>query len=308
MGFLQEPEPPRGVPQTVLPGVRRVVAANPGVMTYHGTNTFLIEDDEGLTIIDPGPRDAAHVRDILAAAGGRRISCILLTHTHADHWGATAELAAATGAPVAGYRHSARSGFTPDIPLDDEARIGAFTALHTPGHAADHLCFAFQGGDGAKILFSGDHVMSWSSSIVSPPEGDMLAYYRSLEKVLARDDDVYLCAHGPKLDKPRSLVVEMLAHRALRETAIIAELREQEWGVGRLAARLYSKSDPYLRVAAQRNVLAHILKLRDEGRVLELEPDEMPDPDLAGMAPPAGFSAADARRLELDARRRFRLA
>src|SRR5271156_715937 len=159
MPFLKEPEPLRGVPLHVLPGIRRIVARNPSVMTYQGTNTYLIEARDGLTILDPGPSDAQHVRDILAGAGEAPIRRILLTHTHGDHWGACAALAEATGLPVHAYKISGKAGFTPDIPLDDGDIVAGLKALFTPGHAADHLCFEYRLQDGRQILFSGDHVM-----------------------------------------------------------------------------------------------------------------------------------------------------
>jgi glyoxylase-like metal-dependent hydrolase (beta-lactamase superfamily II) len=308
MAFLQEPEPQRGVPLQVLPGISRIVAANPSVMTYHGTNTYLIAGDEGFTVIDPGPDNAAHVADIIAAAGDTRVVRIILTHTHADHSGAVPALAAATGAPVYGY---GSEKLTPDMRVKDGEIFAGFTALHTPGHAADHLCFAYRLEDGRKILFSGDHVMSWSSSIVSPPGGDMLAYYRSLELLLERDDEIYLSGHGPLLEQPQGLVRELLAHRQFREQTILAELRQQDWAVAPLAEKLYHKTDAFLKIAAQRNVLAHMLKLKAEGIVTELEPDTMPHPDtLAISRPPRGVPDQGGARAALtytDALRRFGL-
>ncbi len=311
MGFLTEPVPPRGAQLDVLPGITRIVANNPGVMTYHGTNSYLVEGADGLVVIDPGPEDEAHVRDILTAAGQRPISLILLTHTHADHFGAVPELKAASGAPVAGYEAPARPGFAPDITLADGDEVRGFTAVHTPGHAADHLCFAFKGRDGAKILFSGDHVMSWSSSIVSPPEGDMGDYYRSLELLLGRDDDVFLPGHGPLLRQPRDLTAQLLAHRQKRENAVLAALARQDWSVAGLAAQLYGKADLFLKAAAQRNVLAHLLKLKAEGAVKEMEPETAAHPDnlaLAAMAERNESWRGRVTRMQADAKRRFGLA
>ena len=311
MGFLTEAVPPRHTALSLLPGITRIVADNPGVMTYHGTNSYLVEDAAGLVVIDPGPEDATHLHDLLAAAGARPISLILLTHTHADHFGAAPALAAATGAPVAGYHAPARAGFTPDIGLHDGQEIRGFTAVHTPGHAADHLCFARKGLDGANILFSGDHVMSWSSSIVSPPDGDMGDYYRSLALILERDDDVFLPGHGPLLAQPRVLTAELLAHRERRERALVAELARQDWSVAGLAAKLYGKADLFLKAAAQRNVLAHLLKLKNEGAVRELPPETAEHPDnlaLAAMAEQNEGWRGRVARMQADAKRRFALA
>lgn len=308
MPFLTEQEPPRGVPVFVLPGIRRVVARNPSVMTYQGTNTYLIEAGDALVVIDPGPKDDEHVREVMQAAGSRRISHIVLTHTHSDHWGATAALAQATGAPVAAYKISGKPGFQPDIALDNLSTVAGLTALHTPGHAADHLCFEHFLPDGGKILFSGDHVMSWSSSIVSPPDGDMLDYYHSLALLLTRDEIFYLSGHGPVLANPRALVRELLAHRQYRERSILAELKQQDWGVAALAAKLYNKTDPYLKAAAQRNVLAHMLKLKAEGFVEEHEPDTVHHPDTMLFTPPPGVreeSNGKMMAMRADALRRF---
>ena len=311
MPFLTEPEPQRGVPLFVLPGIRRVVARNPSVMTYQGTNTYLIEVDDALVVLDPGPKDMQHVREVIEAAGSMPIRHIVLTHTHSDHWGAAAALSQATGAPVVGYKISEKPGFNPDLGLDHGEVIAGLTALHTPGHAADHLCFEHFLPDGTKILFSGDHVMSWSSSIVSPPDGDMLDYYRSLELLLARDEVFYLSGHGPLLEDPRALVRELLAHRQFRERTILAELEQQDWVVAALSAKLYSKTDPFLKAAAQRNVLAHMLKLKAEGYVEEYEPDTTPHPDTLIITPPPGVqdeSGGEFASMRADALRRFGMA
>ena len=268
MAFLTESEPRRGVAEPVLPGIRRVVAANPGPMTYHGTNTYLIDTPDGVVLLDPGPDDAAHVAALLAAIRamreGGQLAMILLSHTHIDHVGATAALRAATGAPVAAYKSSPHPDFSPDIPLDDGDAVAGFTAVYTPGHAADHLCFAWRDG----ILFSADHVMGWSTSIVSPPGGDMAAYFASLERLLGRADRVYLPGHGPALPAPHPYVRDLLAHRIAREHAIAAALENGPANTHELMTALYSKLDPMLRRAAERNVLAHLLKLESEGRVV----------------------------------------
>jgi glyoxylase-like metal-dependent hydrolase (beta-lactamase superfamily II) len=310
MPFLKEPEPQRGVPLNVLPGIRRIVARNPSVMTYQGTNTYLIEAPDGLTILDPGPDDAQHVRDILAGAGEVPIRRILLTHTHSDHWGACGALAEATGLPVHAYKISGKAGFTPDIPLDDGDSVAGLKAVFTPGHAADHLCYEYVTEVGQKILFSGDHVMSWSSSIVSPPDGDMLAYYRALELLLGRDEELYLGGHGPVLPEPRVLVRELLSHRQHREGTILAKLAEQDWAVAELSAKLYAKTDPFLKIAAQRNVLSHLLKLKTEGLVEEHRPDTVLHPDVRALSAPGEVNAesgAELKAMQMDSMRRFGL-
>ena len=266
MAFLTEPEPERGAPLPVLPGIRRIVAPNPGPMTYHGTNTYLIDTPDGLVVLDPGPDEPAHVDAILRATGGK-VDLILLSHTHHDHLEATPALVAATGARTAGFRISAVASFDPDIKIDDGATIAGMTALHTPGHASDHLCYALAGRDGRAVLFSADHVMSWSSSVVSPPDGDMTAYFASLKRMLDRTDDVFLPGHGPPLPEPRKLTRALLFHRMERESAIMSRLRKTPTDTPGLRDALYSQTHSRLQRAAERNVLAHLLKLQADGKV-----------------------------------------
>jgi glyoxylase-like metal-dependent hydrolase (beta-lactamase superfamily II) len=268
MPFLTETEPERGALQAVLPGISRIVANNPGPMTYFGTNTYLIDTPEGRVVLDPGPEGhPEHVAAILRHTGGQ-VAFILVSHTHHDHIGAVPALKAATGAPTVGFR-SGDETFDPDIKLDHEAVFAGMQALHTPGHALDHLCFARVGPDGDRVLFSADHVMSWSTSIVSPPGGDMRDYFASLKLLLGRDDDVYLPGHGPALREPRALVREMLTHRMIREQAIAEKLTDGgAFDTYTIMDTLYSQLNPRLRRAAERNVLAHLLKMEAEGKVL----------------------------------------
>jgi glyoxylase-like metal-dependent hydrolase (beta-lactamase superfamily II) len=268
MPFLTEPEPERGARLPVLPGISRIVANNPGPMTYFGTNTYLIETPEGLAVLDPGPEDhPEHIEAIMRHTGGQ-IAFILVSHTHHDHVGAVPALQEATGAPTVGFRVSGLDTFDPDIKLDHGGSFAGMQALHTPGHASDHLCFARLGPDGDKVLFSADHVMSWSTSIVSPPGGDMGDYFASLKLLLGRDDDVYLPGHGPELREPRALVQEMLTHRMIREQAIARKLTDGSFDTYTIMDTLYSQLNPRLRRAAERNVLAHLLKMEAEGKVL----------------------------------------
>jgi glyoxylase-like metal-dependent hydrolase (beta-lactamase superfamily II) len=310
MPFLFEDEPPRGVKLSVLPGIDRIVARNQSVMTYLGTNTYLIDGPGGLTVLDPGPDDDRHVADILREAAGK-VARIVLTHTHSDHLGAAAKLQAATGAKTHGFRTSARPGFHPDVPLDDGDEVAGLIALHTPGHAADHLSFEYEAAGTGKILFSGDHVMSWSSSIVSPPDGDMVAYYKSLELLLGRDETLYLPGHGPVLPAPRNLVLELLEHRQKREASILEALTAKDWTVAELAEHLYAKTDFRLKIAAQRNVLAHLLKLEHEGRVVQFGdpgwPEWLAEPEDDDL-PPEDETSVTSRQFQVmqrDGMRRF---
>jgi glyoxylase-like metal-dependent hydrolase (beta-lactamase superfamily II) len=268
MPFLTEPEPERGANLPMLPGVSRIVADNPGPMTYFGTNTYLIDTPVGLVVLDPGPEDHPDHMDAILRHTGGHIAFILVSHTHHDHVGAVPALQVATGAPTVGFRRSAVATFDPDIKLDHGATFAGMTALHTPGHASDHLCFALPAANGDKVLFSADHVMSWSTSIVSPPGGDMRDYFASLKLLLDRDDEVYLPGHGPPLREPRDLVRNMLTHRMMREQAIAKKLTGGSFDAYTIMDALYSQLHPRLRKAAERNVLAHLLKMEAEGKAV----------------------------------------
>ena len=262
LGLLSEAEPQHDVMETPAPGIGRLVAANPSAMTYHGTNTYLVEQADGLAVIDPGPDLPAHVEAILRAGDGR-IRRILLTHTHRDHVGAAAALATASGAPVLGLRPPA-----PGEAIADGHSVGAgeraLVALHTPGHAADHLCFRL--GD---TLFTGDHVMGWSTSVVWPPDGNMAAYMASLRLLLASPDRLYLPGHGPPVREPHRLVRAMLMHRQQRENRLLAALADDlPHEPADLLDALYGGLDPALRVPAERVILAHLLKLEADAKAV----------------------------------------
>lgn len=261
MAFLTELEPVRFIPIAAASGISRLVAPNPGPLTYHGTNTWLVEQPDGLTVIDPGSDHPSHIAAITSAGQVRHI---LLTHTHPDHLTGAAELHAATGAPIATWATPWAPDFHPHIPLAHGQTLAGLRAIHTPGHASDHLCFEHAT---PGIVFTGDHVMSWSTSIVSPPDGDMAAYMASLRLLLARQDTLYLCGHGPPLPNPTALVRGMLSHRAGREAAILAALARAPTTADSLVAAMYTGLAPHLAPAASRSVLAHLLKLQAENRV-----------------------------------------
>jgi glyoxylase-like metal-dependent hydrolase (beta-lactamase superfamily II) len=263
MDFLKEAEPKRGAMMPVVAGISRIVADNPGPMTYFGTNTYLIEEAGGFSVLDPGPASAAHLRAVLAATGGRVVR-VLLSHTHRDHLDGLPALRAATGAPTYGFHASAAADFSPDHPLRDGDVVGEWTAIHTPGHAADHLCFARADG----VVFTADHVMSWSTSIVSPPNGNMADYLASLRRLYTRDDRLYLPGHGPPIPEPRRFVRALIDHRVMRENAVLASLRGGSKTAREMVGTLYAGVAPHLHGAAERSVLAHLEKLEAEGRAV----------------------------------------
>ena len=285
-----------GEPRVLAPGVRRIVANNPSPFTFKGTNTYLI-GTESLAVIDPGPDDPAHLASILAAAGARPIAYIVITHTHRDHTAGMPALLAKTGARTAGYGHrgaprgsrrTSPSGseyverdFVPDVRLQDGDRLAgegwALTAVHTPGHAPDHLCLALAG---SRILLSGDHVMGWNTSVVAPPEGNMRAYMRSLELLMSRDDASYLPGHGGQVEDPQRLVRAYLLHRRLREQAILDCIRGGNTTVRAIVPVIYKGLDPRLINAASLSVLAHVEHLIERGLVTSGSPLSF-DRDLA---------------------------
>ncbi|TPG51559.1 MBL fold metallo-hydrolase [Roseomonas nepalensis] len=273
-----------GAVEWVAPGVRRVLCGNPGPFTYRGTNTYLVGRGE-VAVLDPGPADAAHRDAILRAAEGERITRVLVSHTHRDHSPGVAALVAATGAETLGFGpHATPPGeggeggdhsFDPDRRLaDGEAVEGdgwRLVALHTPGHCANHLCFALEAEEALAppgVLFSADHVMSWSTSVVSPPDGDMADYMRSLERVAARGDRLLLPGHGPAHDAPGPFIAALIAHRREREARVLEALRAAGGAVGAaaLVPAVYGPAlEPRLAPAAARSLLAHLVKLAGEG-------------------------------------------
>ncbi len=271
---------PMGLAIALEPLVTRVLAGNPSPYTYTGTQTYLIGDRD-LAVIDPGPDDADHLAALLAAIGGRPVRAILCTHTHRDHSPAAPALQAATGAPIigcaplalddAGPRADASfdTGYAPDRVLADGDQVGGqgwtLTAVATPGHTSNHLCFALEE---RGALFTGDHVMGWSTTVVAPPDGNMAAYMASLDKLMQREQDrVYYPAHGEPVENPRRFVRGLAGHRKQREGQILRLLGEGIGAVPAMVERMYVGLDPRLHGAAARSVLAHLLDLEARGRV-----------------------------------------
>ncbi len=277
---------PTGTPEHPEPLVTRVLAPNPSPYTFTGTQTYLVGAGEDRAVIDPGPNDPEHLAAILAAAGDARISAILCTHTHRDHSPAAAPLAAETGAPVMGCAklviaddgpradESFDTTYEPERVLADDETVSGdgwtLRAVATPGHTSNHLCFALEE---SGALFTGDHVMGWSTSVIVPPDGDMGDYLASLEKLYTRDDAVYYPAHGAPVTNPRQLVRGMIGHRRQRERQIMKVLGEGERSLPEFIPVMYKGLDPRLEKAAQMSVHAHLIDLerrhmvnRSEGR------------------------------------------
>jgi glyoxylase-like metal-dependent hydrolase (beta-lactamase superfamily II) len=274
---------PYAIAEQISPLIRRVLARNASPFSYTGTQTYIVGHGE-VAVIDPGPLgdDPAHVGELIRLLEGETISAIICTHTHRDHSPAAAPLAAATGAPVIGCAPlvieddgpradaSFDTSYQPErVLIDGEALSGpgwTLTAVHTPGHTSNHLCYALAE---EKALFTGDHIMGWSTTVVSPPDGDMADYMRSLQLLMDRDDAVYYPAHGPQIDTPQRLARGMMGHRKQREGQI---LRLIDLGVGAIpdmVAAMYKGVDPRLYGAAGRSVLAHLIDLRERKMLRE---------------------------------------
>jgi len=272
---------PYAVAEQVSPRIRRVLARNASPFSYTGTQTYLVGDGE-VAVIDPGPLgdDPAHVHELIRILGNETITAIMCTHTHRDHSPAATPLKAATGAPIigcaplvlddSGPRDDASFDrtYAPDHVMADGDTVSGpnwtLSALATPGHTSNHLCFALAE---EKALFVGDHIMGWSTTVVSPPDGDMAAYMRSLELLIARDDTIYYPAHGDPITTPQRTARGHLGHRRAREGQILRLISEGVDKIPDLVARMYVGVDPRLHGAAGRSVLAHLFDLRARGVV-----------------------------------------
>lgn len=276
-------DPRHGECVEITPTVRRVVAANASAFTFHGTGTYIVGRGN-VAVIDPGPLRKDHYQALMTALEGEMVEAILITHTHLDHSPLAAALKDATGAPTYGYgpHASGRSGgrtgetveegadwdFTPDVTLKDgdtvEGSDWHLESVYTPGHTSNHLCFSYTE---ENALFSGDHVMGWSTSIISPPDGDMAAYFVSLEKLLDRDEAVYYPTHGNPIRHPKRHVESFLAHRRDREAQILACLSEGIDTVTAMVPAMYRDVPVKLHPAAARSVLAHLIHMTSDGRI-----------------------------------------
>jgi glyoxylase-like metal-dependent hydrolase (beta-lactamase superfamily II) len=277
-------EPGRVVQETPL--LRRILCDNPSPFTFKGTSSFIVGRGT-VAIIDPGPNDDAHLAALLAAVRGETVSHILITHTHSDHSALALRLSAATGAPTYGYGPAAPKGlpkddirldagadpgFAPDVRLahgDTVSGLGwTVESVFTPGHMSNHMAYALKE---EQALFCGDHVMAWATSVIAPPDGHMGQYFASLRLLLERTDDVYYPAHGPSRRDPLPLVRAYLAHRQMREAAILNRLKAGDRNAAAIVTALYADVDPRLHGAAALSVTAHLDHLVEQGKVRRSE-------------------------------------
>lgn len=279
--FVIEPEVDYGAVVEMAPGLRRVVANNPGKFTYRGTGTYIVGRGR-VAIVDPGPDDADHIEAVLAAVDDEQVEALLVTHTHRDHSPASQAVAEATGAPT--------YGFGPHPPADDddgkseergdlrfapdeavvhgdvvEGPGWSFECLHTPGHISNHIAYRWREAAG---VFTGDHIMGWSTTIVPPPDGNMTDYLASL-RLLAEtpDDRVYWPTHGPPVNEPHALVEALYAHRLDRERQILECLATGPQTITEMVRVMYADVAPELHEPAARSVLAHLIAMTGDGRV-----------------------------------------
>ncbi|MBY5839834.1 MBL fold metallo-hydrolase [Rhizobium leguminosarum] len=292
-----EPAYGRAVP--VAPGVERITAENPGPFTFYGTNSYIV-GSSSVAVIDPGPEDEAHFQALMAALAGRAVTHIIVSHTHRDHSPLARRLQAATGALTVGqgphqparplrdgeinpFSESSDLSFVPDIAIGDGETVSgdgwSLSAMLTPGHTANHAAFALEGRD---ILFSGDHVMAWSTSIVAPPDGSMADYMASLDRLMERQDRLLLPGHGGPVTQPSTFLRALKAHRLKREQAVLARIRAGDRGIAEMVKVIYRDTDPKLHGAAALSVLAHIEDLLERGEIAADGP-----PSLAASYRPA---------------------
>jgi glyoxylase-like metal-dependent hydrolase (beta-lactamase superfamily II) len=273
---------PTGLAEQVEPLVLRVLAGNPSPYTYSGTQTYVVGGAADCAIIDPGPAEPDHIDAIIAAVAGRDIVSITCTHTHRDHSPAAIPLAQRTGAPIIGCAalvidddgpradEAFDVTYKPDRILHDGETISGqgwtLQAVTTPGHTSNHICYALME---SGAMFTGDHVMGWSTSVISPPDGDMADYMASMQKVHDRSDRIYYPAHGAPVEKPQQLVRGMMGHRKQRERQILKQLENGPRSIMAMVPDMYKGTDPRLYGAAGRSVLAHLIDLKNRAQVHE---------------------------------------
>lgn len=267
--------------ENVAPGIRRITANNPSPFTFRGTGTYILGEGN-VAVIDPGPDQPEHVKAIVEGLKNETVSHILITHTHNDHSPAAKALKEITGAPTYGFgphgsgkpalKLTTQAGGDMDFRPDEKTQDGSViygddwsvTCLHTPGHTSNHICFSW---DEEKALFPGDQVMGWSTSIVSPPDGDMGDYMRSLDKLIVRDDKIYYPAHGPEISEPQKLVSAFRDHRREREENILECLKLGNNTIDQMVKTVYQDVSESLHAAAARSLFATVIYLVEQKKV-----------------------------------------
>jgi glyoxylase-like metal-dependent hydrolase (beta-lactamase superfamily II) len=282
--FDREFLPAYGMAVPVAPKVQRITVNNPSPFTFHGTNSYIV-GDKSVAVIDPGPIDEAHLEALMAALKGREVTHIFVSHTHKDHAPLAAQLKARTGAITIGqgphrsarplhhgesnpFAESSDMDFVPDIAAEHGQLIEgdgwALRTLHTPGHTANHACFALEG---TGITFSADHIMAWATTIVAPPDGSMSDFMASLEVMLEREDQMLLPGHGGPVNDPNAFMRGLRAHRKMREMAVLRRIKAGDHQIADIVKVIYRNTDKRLHGAAALSVLAHIEDLIAKGAV-----------------------------------------
>ncbi len=280
---MSDHAPKTGKADRLAPGILRVLAPNPSPMTYHGTNSYIVGERQ-VTVIDPGPDNSEHLAALVSAIGGRPVQHIIVTHSHLDHSPLAGPLSTATGTPVSAFGPSGAGrsavmqqlgdigggegidpAFRPDILLPDGAEIDVDGApmrvQHTPGHLGNHICLAWR-----SAMFTGDHIMGWASTLISPPDGDLTDFMASCERMLPTDAQAFYPGHGGVVDEPELTVRNLIAHRKTREYQILEKLTAVKTAAD-LATEIYTDTPTALLPAATRNVLAHLIDLTTRGLV-----------------------------------------
>lgn len=293
-------EPSHGHAVPVAEGVLRLTCNNPSPFTFHGTNSYIIGRGKTVCVLDPGPENDAHFEALMKALKGKTVSHIFISHTHRDHSPLARRLKSETGALTVAegphrasrplhegetnpFAESSDTDFMPDITLADgetiEADGWALSALHTPGHTANHSAYALEG---TGITFSADHVMAWATTIVAPPDGAMSDFMTSVDKLLARQDRILFPGHGGPVGDPPAFLRALKTHRRMRERAVLERIRAGDREIPEMVLAIYARTDPRLHGAAALSVLAHLEDLVERGQVLTEGP-----PALTGRYWPA---------------------
>jgi glyoxylase-like metal-dependent hydrolase (beta-lactamase superfamily II) len=260
--FVSEAPPTPGKAVSVARGILRVTAPNSGPLTYHGTNSYIVQTTNGCVIIDPGPNELSHIKALLRTVSSD-VAAVLITHGHEDHTAAATSIQAETGAWVYGFENSIAEGLRIDAPLTHGDVVHGLRVLHTPGHSPDHLCFATPDG----VLFSGDHVMTWSTSAVSPPRGKMADYRRSLSLLLDGDYRLLLPGHGAPSHTPTELISALLANRIAREQQVLSCVKAGATSPHAIANLIYRNLASERRGPAERTIGAYLISLAEAGSI-----------------------------------------